>query len=367
MKRILINDGKVGLVFRNGNFKQLLTAGKHWIGFYAEVFFYDLSKRFSPIIDLNILLQNADLAAALEVVEVADNELVFRYENGNFKEVLKPGRYAFWKGMIEHKFVYADLSKKEITEDIDLRILQQSNVSPYLRIFVVENYEKGMLYTNGKFERDLETGIHYFWKTPTVISLKKADMRKLQTEVLGQEILTKDKAALRANFVVQYRIVDMQKAVIETNDYVKQLYVLTQMAVREYMSAYTLDEVLERKEAVGGFVKKALSEQASDIGLEIVAAGIKDIILPGDIKEIMNQVLVAQKQAQANTITRREETASTRSLLNTAKLMEENEMLFRLKEMEYTEKIADKINGISLSGGGQVLDQLRDIFVPQKG
>jgi hypothetical protein len=63
---------------------------------------------------------------------------------------------------------------------------------------------------------------------------------------------------------------------------------------------------------------------------------------------------------------RREETASTRSLLNTAKLMEENSMLFKLKEMEYVEKIADKINSISLSGGNQIIDQLKDIFVPKK-
>jgi hypothetical protein len=80
----------------------------------------------------------------------------------------------------------------------------------------------------------------------------------------------------------------------------------------------------------------------------------------------MNQVLVAQKKAEANVIMRREETASTRSLLNTAKLMEENSMLFKLKEMEYVEKIADKINSISLSGGNQIVDQLKEIFVPKK-
>ncbi len=74
-------------------------------------------------------------------------------------------------------------------------------------------------------------------------------------------------------------------------------------------------------------------------------------------------ILIAQKQAQANTIKRREETASTRNLLNTAKLLEDNSMLFKLKEMEYVEKIADKINTISLSGGNQVLDQLRDVFI----
>jgi hypothetical protein len=80
------------------------------------------------------------------------------------------------------------------------------------------------------------------------------------------------------------------------------------------------------------------------------------------MKEIMNQVLVAQKKAQANVIFRREETASTRSLLNTAKFMEENEMLYKLKEMEYVEKIADKIGEITLNGNGNMVKQLREIF-----
>jgi len=84
--------------------------------------------------------------------------------------------------------------------------------------------------------------------------------------------------------------------------------------------------------------------------------------LPGDIKEIMNQVLVAQKKAQANTISRREETAATRSLLNTAKLMDDNPMLYQLKEMEYVEKIAEKIGEITVSGNGGMVKQLKDIF-----
>ena len=73
-------------------------------------------------------------------------------------------------------------------------------------------------------------------------------------------------------------------------------------------------------------------------------------------------MLVAQKKAQANNITRREETASTRNLLNTAKLMEDNNMLFKLKEMEYVEKIAEKIGEITVSGGVQVIDQLKGLF-----
>ena len=80
-------------------------------------------------------------------------------------------------------------------------------------------------------------------------------------------------------------------------------------------------------------------------------AGIKDIILPGEIKDILNTVLIAEKQAQANVITRREETASTRSLLNTAKLMEENDVLYRLKELEMLERIFDKVGNINVDGG----------------
>ncbi|HTN47423.1 MAG TPA: hypothetical protein VL098_13820 [Flavipsychrobacter sp.] len=79
----------------------------------------------------------------------------------------------------------------------------------------------------------------------------------------------------------------------------------------------------------------------------------------------MNQVLVAEKKAQANTIMRREETGSTRSLLTTAKLMEENTMLWKLKEMGYVEKIADKIGEITVSGNGVLIEQLKQLFTPK--
>ncbi len=120
--------------------------------------------------------------------------------------------------------------------------------------------------------------------------------------------------------------------------------------------------MLERKEAISDYVMTALADKAKVLGVKINDCGVKDIILPGEVKDIMNQVLIAQKQAQANVITRREETASTRSLLNTAKLMEDNDMLFRLKEMEYVEKIAEKIGEITVAGNGQVIDQLKGIF-----
>lgn len=366
MKRIRINTGKIGLVFRNGNYKNVVTEGAYWLLPFEEVFVYDMSKPFHPSIELNILLKDEQLAGMLEVTEVKDNEIALQYENGNFKNVLAAGRYAYWKGATVFSFVKADLNKIAITEKIDINTLVRKEVLPYVRVYVVEAYEKGLLFIDGKFDKILETGVYYFWKNSVAISVLKADMRQLQLEISGQEILTKDKAALRVNFYTQYKITDIVKALIDSKEYEKQLYILMQLALREFIGTLTLDELLEKKESIAVYVLATLKDKANNLGVEIRDCGVRDIILPGEMKEIMNQVLVAQKKAEANVIMRREETASTRSLLNTAKLMEENAMLFKLKEMEYVEKIADKINNISLAGGNQIIDQLKDIFVPRK-
>jgi regulator of protease activity HflC (stomatin/prohibitin superfamily) len=175
-------------------------------------------------------------------------------------------------------------------------------------------------------------------------------------------MLTKDKAAVRMNFNLMFKIVNAEKWALENKEAEKQLYALTQLALREYVGQYTLDELLEKKESIGAYIERALAEVLIGLGAELISSGIKDIILPGEMKEILNQVLIAEKRAQANSIMRREETASTRSLLNTAKMMEENTMLFKLKEMEFVEKIAEKVNSISVSGNGQMLTQLKQLF-----
>ena len=138
------------------------------------------------------------------------------------------------------------------------------------------------------------------------------------------------------------------------------MHVAAQLALREYIGKYKLDEILESKEEMSSFVFAKLKSRENDLFVNIVDAGVKDIILPGEIRDIMNTVLVAEKRAQANVITRREEVASTRSLLNTAKLMDENKTLYKLKELEYVERICENVGQISLSGNGGILSQLTE-------
>lgn len=366
MKMKKINAYTVGLVFCKGEYKRMITEGRNWLSIFEDVIVYDMTKQFIAPVDLNILLKDEQFANALNVIEVKDNEIVLQYENNIFKNVLTSGRYCYWKGILNQKYQIVDLNNIDIPSEMDVSLLSRKEILNYLRVYTVESFEKGLLFINGKFEKMLDAGTYFFWKNNTSISLLKTDTRQLQLEISGQEILTKDKANLRLNFYAQYKVVDVVKALVENKDFEKQLYMFLQLALREYVGNMTLDELLEKREDVAKYVNSVVALKTGVIGVELSNCGIRDIILPGEVKEIMNQVLIAEKKAQANTIMRREETASTRSLLNTAKLMEDNQMLFKLKEMEYVEKIAEKINNISLSGGSLVVDQLKQIFVPGK-
>ena len=102
-----------------------------------------------------------------------------------------------------------------------------------------------------------------------------------------------------------------------------------------------------------------MRERLGETGIEVTELGVKDVILPGEIRELVNKVVEAERMAKANLIRRQEETAATRSLLNTAKLMEENPLLLRLKELESLEKLVEKVGKIDLHAGeGQGLDAL---------
>lgn len=362
IKNVQIKAYQIGLVFKNRNLIDILREGNFWILGNKSVEIFETKNQFKTGEDLNLLLKNESLKSLMEVVEVKDGEIVLMYENGIFKEVLNVGQYAFWKGILNREFQKIDLTKVEITEKISKTILENMKLKNFTRKFVVTNQYKGLLLIDGKLTKILEAGTYYFWNNEISIDVKSVDMRMQQMEIAGQELLTKDKAMLRINFYVRFQVENFEKALMENKEYDKQLYILMQLALREFVGALTLDELLVKKDSVGKEILENLGSKAEDLGLKASDAGIRDVILTGEMKEIMNQVLIAEKKAQANSIMRREETASTRSLLNTAKLMEENEVLWKLKEMEYMEKIADKIGDITVSGNSNILSQLKEIF-----
>jgi regulator of protease activity HflC (stomatin/prohibitin superfamily) len=124
-----------------------------------------------------------------------------------------------------------------------------------------------------------------------------------------------------------------------------------QFAIREAVATRTLDEILAARDTIDREVRAFVTERASALGVEIGEIGVKDVILPGDVRELLNKVVEAERVAKANLIRRQEETAATRSLLNTSKLMEDNPLLLRLKELEALEKLVEKVGRIDLHAG----------------
>jgi regulator of protease activity HflC (stomatin/prohibitin superfamily) len=360
--KIIVNENERGLLFKNGKFIKMLNPGKYNFLNNKKVFTMNTFEEFKLAgYEFSIFLKDEELAKQLTVVDVKDETLMLHYINGKFKACLQSGKYAYWAIYNQHEFKEIDISTLEVDDGVPKFIFKYIPKSYFYKIDVAQ-FQKARLYFDQKFIKLLDEGIYYFWNNGTKIEAGYTDTRLMQMDIVGQEILTLDKVALRLNFVCRYKIADYVKIYTEIDDYEGQVHVNLQLALREYIGKYRLDEILENKKQISEFAFEKLKEKEKDYFITIVDAGVKDIILPGEIRDIMNTVLIAEKRAQANVIARREEVASTRSLLNTAKLMEENQTLYKLKELECLEKICENVGNISVSGGTDLLSQLTKIL-----
>ncbi len=362
--KTIITETQRGFLFRKGRFEKMLQPGVYHTFGNTEIQKADIDM---PLIEqfteaeIAVFAKDADFAKETVSVIVPDGQIALRYSDGTYREYLPAGKYTLWNNVKKHDFVLHQITKPEVSESIPRYICEKLCRDKQMIEINVKEFNKGLLFFDGIVSRILEPGVYYFWNQLTDVTCDLVDIRQQQMSISGQDILTKDKVSVRLNFECTYRIVDFEKALREIRDFPSQFYIMVQMVMREVIAALTLDEILNRRDEIAAAVTDSLREKASSLYIEIVETGIRDIILPGEVRDIMNTVLIAEKRAQANVITRREEVASTRSLLNTAKLMDENKTLYKLKELEYLERICENVGNISVSGG-DLLTQLRDIL-----
>lgn len=216
-----------------------------------------------------------------------------------------------------------------------------------------------MLFVDGVLVRTLTAGVHAFWNVGRMVQVKVVDLKRQSLDVAGQEVLTKDRVTIRVNIAAEHRVVDPVKAVSAVKDFSEALYRALQYAFRKTLGGLTLDQILEKKVTVDEEAAAKVRADMAEIGVEVRDIALKDVILPGEMREILNQVVSAEKQAEANVIRRREETNATRSLLNTARVMAENPVMLRLKELEALENIAGKVERLTVHNGtGGLLNDL---------
>ena len=372
IKRVNVKKNERGLLLRNGDFERVLRPGTHWLVAGLDTLSVELfaleQPAFTHALADYLMAREPDVVAAEFVrVELTEHQVGLRSDNGALVEVLPPAtRRLYWKGLVDVQVEVIDIgSSAEVPAAAVARMVQPQllrravlGLAGVLQVQVPE-HGAGILWVDGKVERLLEAGSYAFWKFNRNVSVDLVDLRLQVLEVTGQEILTRDKVALRLNLSATWRYGDVLKAHKDLARPAEHLYRELQFGLRAAVGTRTLDELLENKSLIDAVVTAQVKARLADHGLQLDGVGVKDIVLPGEMKTILAQVVEAGKAAEANVIRRREETAATRSLLNTAKVMEGNPIALRMKELETLERVAERIDKISVFGGlDQVLNGL---------
>ncbi|EIS4806161.1 slipin family protein [Escherichia coli] len=374
IKKISVRKDQLALLFRNGDYYKVLHAGEHllpWLN-TPEVLLITLDGSEVPDVLADYLrrFQPDWVEKYCLVADLSEIEAGALYMDGILLEILPPStRRLYWRVEDDLTLVRMNTQQVQVQTEVMNAVLQprrKGAVKGRDAILTVQvpAWHVGVLKIDGETQALLPPGLTAYWKINHLVEAEVVDTRLQVLEVSGQEILTKDKVNLRINLAANWRYSDVLLAFSQLTKPIDHLYRELQFALREAVGTRTLDELLEDKQVIDDVVSEQVKSRMLPFGMEIASLGVKDIVLPGDMKNILAQLVEAEKSAQANVIRRREETAATRSLLNTAKVMENNPVALRLKELETLERVAERIDNISVFGG---LDQVLHGLVNIKG
>ncbi len=266
---------------------------------------------------------------------------------------LRPGTHRFWTidPSVELRVLDVDAPVPELTDELRALIPAHELVD-----VTVLQHQRGLEYIAGKFTRLLGPGRHVSWSYPEArVAVTVLDMRLQIVTIQGQELMTKDKVTLRLTLTVEYAAADAATSQHGVADLREALYLAVQLAARDHVAAVTLDELLEGRDALTHALESQVVPRGVELGVTVRRVGVKDVVLPGEMKTLLNKVIEAEKEATANVIRRREEAAAMRSMANTAKVLADTPMLLELKRLETLENAAKQVDELRLVVGGDHL------------
>lgn len=364
-KRVLVRENERAVALYKGEVFDILGPGEHVLPNrrgQLEIHRHDLSVTgFVSPYEKALFAKKPNVAAKhLIVFRTGRDEVAVVERDGVIHFVIPPDRkIVAWKDAGPWEVEMINVAARQAVEPALLRRLMQAKRTELVLVQTVADGQAGLLFVDGNHAGRLAPGLHGFWSVGGTVEVTTVDLKRQTLDVSGQELLTKDRVTIRVNIAAEYRIVDPLKAVTMVKDFKDVLYRALQFAFRKTLGALTLDQILEKKITVDEEAAGKVRADMAEIGLEVSDIALKDVILPGEMREILNQVVAAEKQAEANVIRRREETNATRSLLNTAKVMAENPVMLRLKELEALEAIAGKVERLTVHNGtGGLLNDL---------
>ena len=355
--RVLINENERAIWLYKGEVQGILGSGEHVLKNRDGSMQLE-RQNLGQLVFLSNYEQAAleklplDAAAHLTMVRTAENEIAVIERDGIMNTVLGPEtKLTLWTDAGPWKAEIVDIATDARVDTKLLKRLQKAGKTQIVTMVEVDEGKTALVSIDGQMADQLTPGVYGYWTPGRKISAKLIDLTRQSIDVSGQEVLTRDRVTLRVNIAAEYRVADPVKAVTAVKDFSDALYRALQYAFRKTLGALTLDHILEKKVSVDAEAAEKVRADMAAIGLEVSEISLKDVILPGEMREILNKVVAVQKEAEANIIRRREETNATRSLLNTAKVMAENPVMLRLKELEALENIAGKVERLTVYNG----------------
>lgn len=345
MKSIHINDYERGVLWVDGECKELLKRGSHRVfdpTGRKRMTAYDRRAPWLTGDDKDLLLASGIAGDELATVDLADYQRALVRQDGRFSAILGPGVHAWWKGLVDVRVAVKDI--RENNGVIDVREAPAMFSTPealsHFSVIDVPAGTRTAFFRNGDLAAMLSPGRHAFWLGSDAHTFQNVDMREQTMDVNGQELLTSDKLTIRINAVLSYRIGDPEKYTLAVSDAGQALYREAQLALRAEVNTRELEALLSDRRSLSADLAKALADKTVPYGVDVASFGVRDVILPGDVRSLLLKATEARKTSEAATIVRREETAAMRHQLNTARILADNPALMRLRELETVEKLA---------------------------
>ncbi len=201
-----------------------------------------------------------------------------------------------------------------------------------VRQCVVFEHQRGLLYRRGKFAEVWGPGVHWYFRP--VHTVQKVDVRTLYVTIPGQEVLTADNVGIKVSLAASYKVVDPYRAVNQVASYPEALYLLLQVNLRDIVGEMAVEDLLARRNEIGKALLERTAPAVQEIGLALQMVNVKDIMFPGELRNIFAQVVNARKEGLAALERARGEHAALRNLANAARLLDENPHLYQLRLLQ---------------------------------
>lgn len=185
----------------------------------------------------------------------------------------------------------------------------------------VNQYEKGLRFTFGRFTATLDPG----WRLvfPIIQFYKKVDMRIKAVDVPDQNAITQDNVSVAVNAVIYYRVSSAEKAILEVEDFQYAISQYAQTTMRNIVGEVSLDELLQSRDKIADRIREIVDKETDPWGLKVHNVELKDISLPGDMERTIAKQAEAEREKRAVIITSEGELAAAQNMASAAKTLSE--------------------------------------------